>query len=99
MARDIYEIEDKRDEAAFRFVLSDARGRRALSAILSQLGLFRACEAEHVARQQVAVAILGKLMLVDSDLGIQTVNEMLKRSVEMQRRLEIEQDEKEGTKV
>lgn len=99
MAQDIYEIEEKRDAAVFRFVLSDERGRRVLGVLLSDLGLFRPCETEHVAKQQAAVALLNTLLSVDAGLGIQTVNEMLTRSVEMHRKLELEQDEKEGMQL
>lgn len=99
MAQDIYEIEDDREAAALRFVLSDERGRRVLGVLLSDLGLFRPCEDEHIARQQAAVALLNTLLSVDAGLGIQTVNEMLTRSVEMHRKLELEQDEKEGMQL
>ena len=95
---DVYEKEIEFEKEAFRYVLADERGRRVLGSLLAYMGLFKAADAENAPKQAAAVGLLNKLMSLDGDMAVKVVTETLQRSVELNRKLELEEKAKENQK-
>lgn len=92
---DVYEKELLLENEAFRYVLADERGRRVLGSLLAYMGLFKAADA-NAPKQAAAVGLLNSIMAVDGDMAVKVVTETLQRSVNLNKKLEQEEKEKEN---
>ncbi len=93
---DVYEKELLLENEAFRYVMADERGRRVLGSLLAYMGLFKAADAGSAPRQAAAVGLLNNMMAVDGDMAVKVVTETLHRSVDLNKKLEQEEKEKEN---